>query len=235
LLAQAVFFDVGGTLVFGNFGHIDLLHQALRAIGFKVKRDAVTEANDLARQAVARRRRRLAARMNTVTASRMWLEHLAEALGVDLGEMDLGAALAGAIRTIETGSPARLDPDAPVLLANLRQRGYKLGVISNWPADLPEYLEGHGLAKYFDVIVASEAVGSAKPHREIFLRALAAIGCESRLAVHVGDDYWADVVGARELGIAPVLIDRLGEDVHSDCLTITRLAELSHLLDPHAL
>jgi len=46
---------------------------------------------------------------------------------------------------------------------------------------------------------------------------------------------YPDVGASRELGIAPVLIDRLGEDVHSDCLTITRLAELSHLLDPHAL
>ena len=73
-------------------------------------------------------------------------------------------------------------------------------------------------------------MGTAKPHREIFLRGLTALDCHPSCAVHVGDDYWADVVGAREIGIHPVLIDRDSEDVHADCATITRLGELAALL-----
>ena len=86
---EAVFFDVGGTLVFSNLGHLDLLHQALVVIGYKVTRDEVVQANDLARRAVARRRRRIAGRMDIGAASRMWIDNLAEALRLGLSGPDL--------------------------------------------------------------------------------------------------------------------------------------------------
>ena len=227
---EAVFFDVGGTLVFSNLGHLDLLHQALVVIGYKVTRDEVVQANDLARRAVARRRRRIAGRMDIGAASRMWIDNLAEALRLGLSGPDLEQELTQAIRQIETGSRETVDPDAPVLLAALRRRGFRLGVISNWSADLPEYLAARDLARYFEVIIASESAGSAKPHREIFLKGLAAMGCSPGEAVHVGDDYWADIVGARDLGMAAILLDRDNEDPHADCPTITRLKDLEQLL-----
>jgi putative hydrolase of the HAD superfamily len=226
----AVFFDVGGTLVYSDRGHVDLLHQALRAIGYKVPRDEVASANDLARHAVARRRRRVASRLNIAEASRMWLDHLAEALRLDIVGEELEGELALAMQQIESGGPVVVDPDAQTLLQRLRDRGLRLGVISNWGTDLPDYLARHDLAKHFETVVASEAVGSAKPHREIFLRGLAALGCPPGNALHVGDDYWADVVGARGLGMTPVLLDRQREDTHADCPTITRLKDLESLL-----
>ena len=227
---KVVFFDVGGTLVFSDMSHLDLLHQALVVIGYKVARQEVLAANDMARRAVARRRRRIAARMDTGQTTRMWLDHLAEALNLDLQGKDLEQELATAIREIESSGPEKVDPDAPALLARLLDRGLRLGVISNWSADLLQYLEARGLAMYFEAIVASEAVGAAKPHREIFLKGLAAMGCSPREAVHVGDDYWADIVGAREIGMRAILIDRDGEDPHADCPTIARLREIESLV-----
>ncbi|MEA3367073.1 MAG: HAD-IA family hydrolase [Planctomycetota bacterium] len=227
---QVVFFDVGGTLIYNDLGHLDLLHQALLVIGYRVTRDEVVEANDLARRAVARSRRRYPARMDTGAASRMWLDHLAAALDLDLASQILEQELARAIRLVETRSPETLDPDAHYLLRNLRKREFRLGVISNWGEDLPEYLTSFGLAGYFETVIASEAVGTSKPHREIFLRGLSALGARPQQAVHVGDDYWADVVGARSIGIHPVLVDRDGEDTHADCPTIARLGDLAALL-----
>jgi putative hydrolase of the HAD superfamily len=227
---EAIFFDVGGTLVYTNLAHVDLLHQALVAVGYKVTREEVVRSNDHARQAVARRRRRHAARMNVNDASRMWLDHLAENLQLDLQGADLERQLAVAMREVEARDPEVVDPDAVSLLSTLRARGYTLGVISNWSADLPDYLEARDLAKYFSAIIASEAVGTSKPHREIFMRGLAAMDVGPERALHVGDDYWADVVGARDIGIRPVLLDRDHEAVHSDCPTITRLGDLASLL-----
>jgi HAD superfamily hydrolase (TIGR01549 family) len=227
---EAIFFDVGGTLVYSNLTQVDLLHQALLVIGYKVTRDEVVNSNDLARQAVARRRRRHAAKMNVNDASRMWLEHLTENLQLDMAGVNLERQLALAMREVESRDPEVTDPDAPGLLADLKDRGFKLGVISNWSATLPEYLEGRGLAKYFHVIIASEAVGTAKPHRDIFMRGLAALDTGPEKAIHVGDDYWADVVGARDIGIRPVLLDRDREAVRSDCTTIERLRELGGLV-----
>lgn len=227
---KVVFFDVGGTLVYSDISHLDLLHQALVVIGYRVAREEVRAANDLARRAVARRRRRIAAHMDTGQASRMWLDHLAGALNLDLQGKDLEQELAAAICRIESSGPEKVDPDAPSLLTGLLDRGLRLGIISNWSADLPDYLEARGLAMYFEAIIASEAVGAAKPHREIFLKGLAAMGCSPREAIHVGDDYWADIVGTREIGMRAVLIDRDGEDPHADCPIITRLRDLEELV-----
>jgi HAD superfamily hydrolase (TIGR01549 family) len=227
---EVVFFDVGGTLVHSDLDSLGRLQEALRLIGYDLGRDRVAKANDRARQAVSRRRRRLAARLEAVTASRMWLDHLAEELDLDLRGNALERELALAVQQIESGAREIVDPDAPALLAALRRRGLRLGVVSNWSADLPDYLRSRGLLERFDAVIASEAVGSAKPHREIFLRALSALNCTPRRAVHVGDDYWADVVGARSLGIRAVLIDRTGGAPREGCVTISRLRDLKDLL-----
>jgi putative hydrolase of the HAD superfamily len=227
---EAVFFDVGGTLVHSRLDSLGRLREALRLIGYDLTRQRVAKANDLARQAVSRLRRRHAARLDAVKASRMWLDHVAAALGLDLEGEDLERQLAQAVRQIELRAAETVDADAPGLLEGLRRRGFRLGVISNWSADLGEYLRLRGLAGHFDAIVASEAVGSAKPHREIFLRALTALNTAPRRALHVGDDYWTDVVGARALGIRAVLIDRSGDAPREGCLTISRLRELRDLL-----
>jgi putative hydrolase of the HAD superfamily len=227
---KVVFFDVGGTLVYGELGHIDILHEALLLIGYDLTRDEVARANDQARQAVARRRRRVAARFESPEAGRMWLNHLAEALDLDLRGPELEQALAIATRDIEIAQTVVVDPEAKGVLDQLRRRDLLLGVISNWNAKLREYLEGYGLARYFEVIIASESAGSQKPHREIFLKALTTMGCAAKHTVHVGDDYWTDVVGARQVGIRPILIDRGREDLHQDCIVIRNLPELLDLI-----
>ncbi len=227
---DAVFFDVGGTLVCADLGRLDTLVAALRWIGYDLTRDQVVRANDRARHAVSRRRRHYASGLKPFEASRMWLDHLAGELDLDLRGEALEGALFQATRQIEAQVEETVDPDVVGLLDVLRARGFRLGVISNWTRDLPEYLKERDLAKYFDVIVASEAVGSAKPHREVFLRALSALNCSPGRAVHVGDDYWADVVGARRLGMRAVLVDRRNESQHDDCITVSRLGDVRDLL-----
>jgi len=227
---EAVFFDVGGTLVYSPSGRLETLTDALGLIGYNLKYDQVVQANERARQAVSRRRRRHAAGLQSAEASRMWLDHLAAELDLDLRGELLQKELAAAVRLTETRAEVIVDPDAPPLLRDLKRRGLRLGVISNWSQDLPEYLAGLGLDRYFEAIIASDAVGSSKPHREIFLRGLSALNCLPKRAVHVGDDYWADVVGARGLGIRAILVDRRNESPHEDCVTVTRLERVADLL-----
>lgn len=151
-------------------------------------------------------------------------------MALDLRGEELAQELEEASGTIEVAQEATVDPDAIWLLGDLRRRGFHLGVISNWHSRLQEDLDDHGLAGFFDTVIASESVGTQKPHREIFLRALAGMGCTTKTAIHVGDDYWADVVGARAVGIRPVLLDRDGDALHHDCTVIRQLRELATLV-----
>jgi putative hydrolase of the HAD superfamily len=91
-------------------------------------------------------------------------------------------------------------------LRQLRARGLRLVVVSNWDCSLPEVLADVGLLELVDAVVASAVVGAAKPDPLIFERALAEAGCEAADAVHVGDSVENDVEGARRVGIRPLLI-----------------------------
>lgn len=95
------------------------------------------------------------------------------------------------------------EPEAGRLLARLRQRGLRLAILSNWPlaATIDRYVEASGWAPHLDAVVVSQRVGYVKPHRAMFGAAAAALGSPPPAAIlHVGDDWAADVVGARAAG-----------------------------------
>ena len=77
--------------------------------------------------------------------------------------------------------------DAAAALEELRGRGLRLVVVSNWDYALPEVLERVGLIDLLDGVVTSAGVGAAKPDPAIFRQALRLAGCESDTALHVGD------------------------------------------------
>jgi len=90
--------------------------------------------------------------------------------------------------------------------------------------------EDWGVAPYFDTLIVSDVVGFHKPDPRIFDIALEALQVPAEKAIHVGDDYEADVQGARAAGIKPVLLDRKGQHQDVDCLRIHSLKELSCLV-----
>lgn len=124
----------------------------------------------------------------------------------------------------------RLYPETRPTLDALRDRGYRLGVISNFDARLFGLLEGLGIADYFDPIVASSRAGAAKPAPAIFRHALTTCGVKAEQAVHVGDTYELDVLGAQGAGVAAILIDRVGRDTPPDCPVVRSLDEVPGLL-----
>lgn len=125
----------------------------------------------------------------------------------------------------------RLYPETRATLDTLRDRDYRLGVVSNFDARLFGLLEGLGIADRFDPIIASTRAGAAKPDPAIFQHALTTCGVSAEQAVHVGDTYELDVFGARAAGVAAILIDRVGHDTPPDCPVVRSLKEVPILLD----
>lgn len=104
-----------------------------------------------------------------------------------------------------------LTPGAEETLRALKAQGYRLAVVSNWDATLPEILEVVGLKRYFDHLAVSALSGHAKPDPRLFEEALSALGVAPEEAVHVGDSE-ADLLGAEAAGVRALLFDPLGED-----------------------
>ena len=130
---------------------------------------------------------------------------------------------------------ATLYHDVVPTLQRLRGAGFKLAIVSNWDTPLDPLTERLGIAEYFDAIVASHdgRVGSEKPDSHIFNYALSAVGVSAEEVVHIGDTYEADIVGAKNVGIRPILLDREGTQVDRWRETIRSLAELQEILIPH--
>lgn len=105
-----------------------------------------------------------------------------------------------------------LFPDVAETLTAL-SRSYILGVITNGFAASKERLGALGLDKVFSSLITSEAVGVPKPHPDMFLHALAEIGCAPEEFAYVGDDYEADVIGAKAAGVKAVLFNHKGLDL----------------------
>ena len=131
---------------------------------------------------------------------------------------------------------ATLYDDAIPTLQRLRNAGLKLAIVSNWDTPLDPLTERLGIAEYFDAIVVShdERVKSAKPDSHIFNYTRAAIGVSAEETVHVGDTYEADIVGARNAGIRPILIDRDRTQTGRWSETILSLSELPELISGRA-
>jgi putative hydrolase of the HAD superfamily len=92
-------------------------------------------------------------------------------------------------------------PGMNELARELAGRGVRLAVLSNSEGRLAELLRELGLAAPFAAIVDSGVVGVAKPDLRIFAHTLAALGAPAgAVAIHVGDSWAADVVGARGVG-----------------------------------
>lgn len=126
-------------------------------------------------------------------------------------------------------------PDVMPALDAIRERGLKIGAVSNWVWQLPELMHSLELVSQFDFIAASARVGFEKPHPQIFRYALEQAGVEAGEALHVGDHLDADVAGAQGVGIAAVLIDRRErfgtDDLPPGIPLIRSLTELVPIVD----
>jgi putative hydrolase of the HAD superfamily len=119
-------------------------------------------------------------------------------------------------------------------LADLRRRGYRLGVITNWDHSARTLLAERGLDGYFEQVVVSSEVGCEKPDRRIFDLATAAAGVRPAECLYVGDNYYVDTVGARGAGMESVIVNRfgrLGVEEIVDAPIVTHVGEVADWLE----
>jgi putative hydrolase of the HAD superfamily len=130
------------------------------------------------------------------------------------------------------------DPDAPELLSCLRDRGIKVGVLSNtmWPRTWHEQVfRRDGVLHLIDGAVYSSEIDWTKPHPEAFRAAMTAVGVsDPARCVFVGDRPFDDVHGAKSSGMRAVLIPNSGVPPYAAAepdAVISRLADLRPLID----
>ena len=121
-------------------------------------------------------------------------------------------------------------PDVPVTLKALKEAGFSVGLVSNRSRPCHEECDELGLLGYFDFAYVAAEVEAWKPDPRIFDRALALSGTAPERAIYVGDNYYADIIGAHNAGLQPVLFDQSCVFPDADCAVIRSVGELVELL-----
>jgi HAD superfamily hydrolase (TIGR01549 family) len=121
--------------------------------------------------------------------------------------------------------------DARTLLQWLKESGYLLGMVSNRESPYQEEMQNMKLDCHFQFFLAGGEINSFKPDALIFERALELAGTSAQETMYIGDNYFADIVGSRRVGLTPVLYDPIRLFPKADCAVIKSFAELPKLLN----
>ena len=153
--------------------------------------------------------------------TRLAFEELLREEGLQLPEGEAGA-LAG---SLPQWPPF---PEVPAALAELRERGWKLAILSNTDRDLIAASQKQ-LGVPIDLAIVAEDVESYKPAHGHWKRFFEATTADRESHVHVAASLFHDIAPARELGLKSVWINRLDEE--ADPEPDRELTDLSPLPD----
>lgn len=96
------------------------------------------------------------------------------------------------------------------IISEIKSRGVKVGLISNWDTSCRKVLEDNRLLELLDTIVVSSEVNLLKPSKEIFSYAVQKSKANPDTSLYVGDNYYDDVIGASKVGMPCLLINPYG-------------------------
>lgn len=220
---RAVFFDVGNTLLYPHPSVAEVCRQVLREAGHTHDLSAIDDLMPLVEEYYEDRYRADDTFWTSEEeVSDVWLG-MYSLLCRRLGITQQAEAIARRVYD-EFGLASRWRPFDDVVPAfeRLRARGLRVGIVSNWDRRLPRLLTGLGLDPLIDTVVCSAEVGLHKPDPRIFELACRRVGVAPEEAAHVGDHYYADVIGAGVAGLIAVLLDRKGHSPAAEGLESIR-------------
>jgi HAD superfamily hydrolase (TIGR01509 family) len=138
---------------------------------------------------------------------RRQIEHFVEEMSIDVDDATIEALEEAYARAAVEILPSLVD-GAEEVLAELKARGYRLGLISNTGRTpgfaLREILDALDLARYIDAMVFSNEHGVCKPQTSIFAALREGLGVEYEETMFVGDNLYVDVHGAQRCGMRAV-------------------------------
>ena len=232
-MVKAVFFDLYNTLARFDPPREALQQRVCAEYGIRVTQEGIVRGYAAADDFMGRENAKLHLAKRTEQEQRDFFAKY-ERIILHGSGVEAPLSLAGEIFQAIRAIPYHLAlyDDALPCICDLKSAGLIVGMITNIYSDLQRTCRRLGLSECLDFWVTSKEAGSEKPHPRIFEIALSKAGVAAPEALHVGDQYYSDVTGARAAGIEPVLIDRTGQAGKQDCTVICALSEVPDLLLP---
>ncbi len=233
-MIKAVFFDWFNTLARYEPAREDTASRVLKELGYDIPPDKVRFAISLADKAWFEENTRSPVRArNAEEQQKVYARYqqtvLAE-VGVDTANNpQLLHTVLARQQALSAGMHFVLFDDVLPAVKGLKERQMVLGVLTNLDQDMTLLSKGLGLDTYVDFFVTSGEIGVDKPKAPIFQAAMKRAKVSAAEAIHIGDQYKVDVLGARGVGIKGLLLDRF--DYATDITDCPRLHSLSELVN----
>lgn len=228
---EIIFFDAGETLIHPRPSFPDLFSSVCADFHLEVDFALLTGiTRTLMAEVEGKQRKGFTFTNDSKVSRRFWLDFYS-ALVREMGYERMDGKLPQTLYRVFS-EPSNYDAyhDVSETMQELRGRGLRLGLISNFEAWLGDLLEGLGLGKYFEVTIISGREKFEKPHPKIFELALERSGVSPHRTLHVGDSPISDFDGAREVGMQAVLLDRWGRFPLFEGIKVNDLREIPGLL-----
>ncbi|UCD44309.1 MAG: HAD family hydrolase [Candidatus Bathyarchaeota archaeon] len=228
---QGILFDFGGTLYDYYPSNFVIWSRIVKRLGVDISPDDPRIWKGIQRQSIeATRRAKPFSKLSREEIHTLNLHALA-VMGID-GEGTMGII---GEEFDKRGHGYRINPETKETLERIYSMDLKIGLISNCPPEFGkprrQTMKEDGILHYFYTIILSGEVGHAKPEKEIFKIALNSLGLqEASEVINIGDSLLADVIGAQNAGLIPVLYDQFGFHSGEDILTIQKLSEIFRYL-----
>lgn len=200
-MIKAVFFDAGETLIHRNPSLVNIIKRIFEKAGHNIKTDVLGSVIESSAKSMGK-----IVEKAVMSDSDKW-DYFLKVVFLKLKIKDETAL--GKIKIkLKKGTSFRAYPEVRLVLKELRAKHVVLGVISNASSYLENILDKAGLKGWFDHIVVSEIEGVEKPHKKIFDIALKKSGVKRSEFMFVGDNYIADVTGAKNAGLNAIWLSR---------------------------
>ena len=239
---EAIFFDLGGTLIFFEGDWPDVFANAIETLTNQLSDSGLDiDFNSFMDDFLSRLNEYFEQRESE------FIEHttayLLQTTLSDWGYPEVPTSFIDtALQAMYKVSQAHWYPeqDTHETLSTLQEQGYRLAIISNAADnnDVQTLVDNTNIRPYFDLILSSAAIGIRKPNPRIFEIALEKMGILNSQAAMVGDTLGADILGAQNAGIYSIWITRRADtpanQAHADTITadmnIATLMELPERL-----
>ena len=207
MTVEAVTFDLWDTLVYNrNYGEFRLpeLKRILQACGLELSDEEVNEAYQ---NGFRHSSRVIPAEGYRHVETSEIVDKVLETIGYS--SMETRDLLVKVYEEAILSDPPQLKPGVIEALDYVHGR-YKVGLISVTGVSpgriVREILRDHGILHYFDVLTFSDEVKLVKPNPRLFTACLTQLEVIPEKAVHVGDSYKSDVIGAIDAGMKTIWV-----------------------------
>ena len=233
-MIKAIFFDWFNTLARFEPPRQELYSQAFREFGIELPPKAVMQGILTADRYYFEENSKSPVEKRSPEEQTEVYLHYPNAILTEAGvkaPQDIPLKILKRVQQLYKGMNFALFDDVLPTMKTLKEQSFILGLLTNLTQDMKPICRSLGLEPYLDFTVSSGEVGVDKPAPRFFHAALEKAKVEPQEAIHVGDQYKLDVVGAQGVGITPILIDRydLYPEV-SDCPRIQNLSQLAQYL-----